>query len=99
MDIYYLTLTENYKSKLIADIFRFASLVILKIQKKFPDRSLLNAMQILNPKEWPKNKEKLLKFKDIELEELIKFYGKSYLPNYSIPIIDFENIRNEWYLF
>ena len=99
MGTHYLTLTENCESELMADIFRFASLVILEIQKKFPDRPLLNAMQILNPKEWPKNKEKLIKFGDTELEELIRFYGKSYLPNYSIPIIDSENIRNEWYLF
>ena len=99
MDTHYLTLTENCESELMADIFRFASLVILEIQKKFPDRPLLNAMQILNPKEWPKNKEKLIKFGDTELEELIRFYGKSYLPNYPIPIIDSENIRNEWYLF
>ena len=99
MGTHYLTLTENCESELMADIFRFASLVILEIQKKFPDRPLLNAMQILNPKEWPKNKEKLIKFGDTELEELIRFYGKSYLPNYPIPIIDSENIRNEWYLF
>ncbi|CAG8777195.1 12942_t:CDS:2, partial [Funneliformis caledonium] len=45
---------------------------------------------------WPKNKEKLIKFGDTELEELIRFYGKSYLPNYPIPIIDSENIRNKW---
>ena len=33
------------------------------------------------------------------MEKLIRFYGKSYLTNYSIPIIDSENIRNEWYFF
>jgi len=99
MGTHQLILTENCENELMADIFRFASLVILKIQKKFPDRSLLNAMQILNPKEWPRNKKELLKFGDIKLKELIRFYEKSYLLNYSIPIIDSENIRNEWYFF
>ncbi|CAG8591277.1 6054_t:CDS:2 [Funneliformis caledonium] len=70
MGTHYLTLTENCESELMADIFRFASLVILEIQKKFPDHT--------------------------ELEELIRFYGKSYLPNYPISIIDSENIRNEY---
>jgi len=46
----------------MVDIFRFASSVILKIQKKFLDHLLMNAMQILNPKEWPRNKKELLKF-------------------------------------
>ncbi len=95
MDIYYLTLTENYKSKLIADIFRFAFLVILEIQKKFSDYLLLNVMQILNSKEWSKNKEELIKFENTELEKLIKFYKKSYLLNYSILIINSENIKNK----
>ncbi len=95
MGTHQLILTENYENELMADIFRFASLVILKIQKKFLDRLLLNAMQILNPKECPRNKKELLKFGDVELEELIRFYEKSYLPNYSILIIDSENIRNE----
>src|SRR3989337_2060755 len=99
MGTHQLILTENCENELMAEIFRFASSVIWEIQKKFPDRPLLNAMQILNPKEWPRNKEELLKFGDVELEELIRFYGKSYLPNYSIPIIDSENIRNEWYFF
>ncbi|CAI2181638.1 17582_t:CDS:2 [Funneliformis geosporum] len=47
----------------------------------------------------PRNKEELIKFGDAELEELIRFYEKSYSSNYPIPIIDSENIRNEWYLF
>ena len=91
---YYLTLTENCESELMADIYKFASLVILELQKKFLNCSLLNVMQILNLKEWPKNKEELIKFKDTKLEELIRFYGKSFLLNYPIPIIDSKNIRN-----
>ncbi|CAG8625723.1 8012_t:CDS:2, partial [Funneliformis mosseae] len=64
MSTHQLILTENYENELMADIFRFASLVILEIQKKFLDHLLLNAIQILNPKEWPRNKEELLKFGD-----------------------------------
>ncbi|CAG8611133.1 5856_t:CDS:1 [Funneliformis mosseae] len=99
MGTHQLILTENCENELMVDIFRFTSSVILEIQKKFPVHLLLNAMQILNLKEWLRNKEELLKFEDVELEELIRFYKKSYLSNYSILIIDSENIRNEWYFF
>ena len=44
MGTHQLILTENCENELMADIFRFASSVILEIQKKFLDRPLLNAM-------------------------------------------------------
>ena len=78
----------NYKSNLMADIYQFASSVILEINKKFPHQSLLSAMKILNPQEWPKDKEDLMDFGDVELKELISIYRESYLLLYPLGIID-----------
>jgi hypothetical protein len=41
------------------DIMEFAAAVICEINDRFPHRSILSAMKIMNPIEWPKNKESL----------------------------------------
>ena len=53
-------------------------------------------MKIMNPIEWPKNQESLIDYGEEELEELIDFYGVTNEPNYPIPIIDADAIRDEW---
>jgi len=38
----------------------FAAAVICEINDRFPHRSILPAMKIMNPIEWPKNKENVI---------------------------------------
>lgn len=78
------------------DIMDFAAAVICEINDRFPHRSILSAMKIMNPIEWPKNKESLNDYGEKELEELIDFYGIANEPNYPMPIIDADAIRDEW---
>ena len=78
------------------DIMEFAVAVICEINDRFPHRSILTAMKIMNPIEWPKNNESLNDYGEEELEELIDFYGIANEPNYPIPIIDADAIRDEW---
>ncbi|CAG8721475.1 6749_t:CDS:2, partial [Cetraspora pellucida] len=91
--------TSNCKNNLMGDIFDFASLVIDEIKSRFPMIRLLDAMQILNPNEWPKDKNKLTNYGTLELEQLIEFYKKPYLPNYPNGIIEADSLRQEWNLF
>ena len=77
------------------DIMDFAAAVICEINDRFPHRSILSAMKIMNPIEWPKNKENLNDYGETELEELIDFYGIANEPNYLMPIIDADAIRDE----
>ena len=74
----------------------FAAAVICEINDKFLHKSILSAMKIMNPIEWPKNKENLNDYGEKELEELIDFYGVANEPNYPIPIINTDAICNEW---
>ncbi|GES83200.1 zinc finger protein 862-like [Rhizophagus clarus] len=78
------------------DIMEFAAAVICEINDRFPHRSILSSMKIMNPIEWPKNNESLNDYGEKELEELIDFYGVANEPNYPIPIIDADAIRDEW---
>jgi len=78
------------------EIMEFAAAVICEINDRFPHRSILSAMKIMNPIEWLKNQESLIDYGEEELEELIDFYGVTNEPNYPIPIIDADAIRDEW---
>jgi hypothetical protein len=79
------------------EIMEFAAAVICEINDRFPHRSILSAMKIMNPMEWPKDKESLVDYGEEELEKLINIYGIiAKEPNYPMPIIDADAIRNEW---
>ncbi|CAG8763368.1 8878_t:CDS:1, partial [Funneliformis caledonium] len=50
------------------EIMEFAAAVICEINDRFPHRSILSAMKIMNPMEWPKDKESLVDYGEEELE-------------------------------
>ncbi|CAJ0844537.1 9874_t:CDS:2 [Entrophospora sp. SA101] len=55
-----LTFNNGYEDDLMVDICEFASSIIIEIKERFPNPKLLSAMKILNPQEWPKDKESLM---------------------------------------
>ncbi|CAG8839401.1 3898_t:CDS:2, partial [Cetraspora pellucida] len=104
----YLELDTDGKPKLGIHLNKFLELtklsqqyinIIDEIKSRFPMIRLLNAMQILNSNEWPKDKNKLTNYGTLELEQLIEFYKKPYLPNYPNRIIEADSLRQEWNLF
>nr|CAG8432984.1 7434_t:CDS:2 [Entrophospora candida] len=56
-------------------------------------------MKILNPQEWLKDKESLMLYGELELEELVSVYGKKYLPDYPLGVIDSVAVQEEWFGF
>ncbi|CAG8817760.1 10563_t:CDS:2, partial [Cetraspora pellucida] len=44
----------------------------------------------------PKDKNKLTNYETLELEQLIEFYKKPYLPNYPNGIVEADSLRQEW---
>jgi len=83
----------------MVDICEFASSIIVEIKERFPNPKLLSAMKILNPQEWPKDKESLMFYGELELEELVSVYGKKYLPDYPLGLIDSVAVQEEWFGF
>ena len=81
-----LTWNENYEADLIVDISSFAEAVISEIQERFPNRSLLNSMKILDHANWPNNKEELTKYGEEEMNKLSEVYKK-----------EVDNICEEWF--
>ncbi|CAJ0905862.1 7080_t:CDS:2, partial [Entrophospora sp. SA101] len=72
-----LIFNNGYEDDLMVDICEFASSIIVEIKERFPNPKLLSAMKILNPQEWPKDKEFLMFYGELELKELVSVYGKS----------------------
>ncbi|CAG8639568.1 5839_t:CDS:1, partial [Funneliformis caledonium] len=50
----------------------------------------------MNPMEWPKDKESLVDYGEEKLEKLINIYRITKKPNYLMPIIDADAIRDKW---
>ncbi|CAJ0880269.1 10169_t:CDS:2, partial [Entrophospora sp. SA101] len=48
---------------------------------------------------WLKDKESLMLYGELELEELVSVYGKKYLPDYPLGLIDSVAIQEEWFGF
>jgi len=46
------------------NIHDYATSVINELQQRFPNRPLFNSMKILNLREWPKDSQELLWFRD-----------------------------------
>nr|CAG8437268.1 12113_t:CDS:2 [Entrophospora candida] len=48
---------------------------------------------------WLKDKESLMLYGELELEELVSVYGKKYLPDYPLGVIDSVAVQEEWFGF
>jgi hypothetical protein len=56
------------------DIYSYSISILSELQQWFLNRSLFTSIKILNPREWPKNSQDLLFFRDDELENLLEYY-------------------------
>ena len=93
-----LSFTEQDYDEFLMDIYNYSASIISELQQRFPNRSLLTSMKILNPREWPKDSQDLLFFGDDELENLLEYYKHPNIHDnvQCSPLFDVNKCRQEW---
>src|SRR5438045_5780031 len=93
-----LSFIEQDFDDFIMDVYNYSTSIVNELQQRFPNRPLFTSMKILNPREWPKDSNELLYFRDNELENLLEYYKRpNSFNNIQLPaLFDINKCREEW---